>query len=470
VAAAQRVALHTLLLGVLAAFGGIYPWATLWIVGGACAVLLLRGRGARAAIPADVRPLVRAWILVAAAVAVQLVPLPTALRTSVSPALAPLEATLRPDALVRSPGAEPLSLAPRETRHAFGIAAAAGLTYVAALVVFSCGGVRQATRVLAVAAVVVSIGALVQRALSPDLIYGYWRPEAPGAQPFGPVVNRNHLVAWLVMSGSLVSGYMVARLRTRLDGPLTGAPWRYVTRHMADSKTLGLAVVWGVVAVTVSLAQSRSGWLALLVSLAVLWRGAARSPWHAREAVVVGALLIAGLGLAVMLGDAGTLASRFLQALDGGEVGRRVIWRETWPLVGDFWLTGTGAGAFGVAMTAYQQTRPLVPHLGSLVGHFNHAHNHYLQVAAEGGLLVGAPAVGAVLRFATLARRRLEAEKGELRWIRLGALGGLAGVAVQSLWEVPLTMPANALLAATLAAIVTCQRSGDPHVRGGVGR
>ena len=39
-------------------------------------------------------------------------------------------------------------------------------------------------------------------------------------------------------------------------------------------------------------------------------------------------------------------------------------------------------------------------------------------------------------------------------WVRTGAASGLAGVAVQSLWETGLTTPANAALAAVLAAIV----------------
>ncbi|MDR7534315.1 MAG: hypothetical protein QN162_13395, partial [Armatimonadota bacterium] len=62
---------------------------------------------------------------------------------------------------------------------------------------------------------------------------------------------------------------------------------------------------------------------------------------------------------------------------------------------------------------------------------------------------------------------RLHDESGELLWLRLGALAGLAGVGVQSLWEVPLTMPANALLAATLAAITTYRRVPAPRRRAG---
>ena len=47
------------------------------------------------------------------------------------------------------------------------------------------------------------------------------------------------------------------------------------------------------------------------------------------------------------------------------------------PVVKDFWLTGTGAGQFETVMLVYQRTPSLF--------RINAAHNHYLQVAAEGG-------------------------------------------------------------------------------------
>ena len=39
-------------------------------------------------------------------------------------------------------------------------------------------------------------------------------------------------------------------------------------------------------------------------------------------------------------------------------------------------------------------------------------------------------------------------------WVKAGAMSGLAGVAVQSVWETGLTTPANGVLAAIAAAIV----------------
>jgi O-antigen ligase len=83
---------------------------------------------------------------------------------------------------------------------------------------------------------------------------------------------------------------------------------------------------------------------------------------------------------------------------------------------------------------------------------FNQAHNHYLQIAAEGGLLVGVPVLLSLAAFARAGARRLWEDHSPMFWIRCGAAAGLIGVAAQSVWEVGLTTPANAALASVLAA------------------
>jgi len=71
----------------------------------------------------------------------------------------------------------------------------------------------------------------------------------------------------------------------------------------------------------------------------------------------------------------------------------------------------------------------------------------------------------AFVAFVTLARAAVIADKGEMFWVRVGAAAGLAGLAVQSIWEVSLTMPANAVLAGVLAGLVLYQREGTPQAR-----
>jgi hypothetical protein len=72
----------------------------------------------------------------------------------------------------------------------------------------------------------------------------------------------------------------------------------------------------------------------------------------------------------------------------------------------------------------------------------------------DGGLLMAVPIVLAVIAFVRVARGALQRDRSGMFLVRAGALSGLAGAAVQSIWETGWATPANAILAAILAAIV----------------
>jgi hypothetical protein len=151
------------------------------------------------------------------------------------------------------------------------------------------------------------------------------------------------------------------------------------------------------------------------------------------------------LGVVALRGNAWEIFERFGAA--GPAAAYRVnIWRATAAVVRDFWLTGSGAGTLETVMLVYQRTPSLF--------RINAAHNHYLQVAAEGGLLIGIPVALALVFFVRAARDALRRDESGMYSLRAGALSGLFGVAVQSVWDTGLTTPANAVLAALAAAIV----------------
>ena len=170
---------------------------------------------------------------------------------------------------------------------------------------------------------------------------------------------------------------------------------------------------------------------------------------------LVGAALLITLFFVDVDGWADRLQQGF--GVDQEGFGRITIWRETLPMIGDFWLTGTGAGTYSDAMTQYQTTRLWVNSMQRWA-HFNNAHSHYLQLASEGGMLLVVPVAVALGLLLRLGRQAVQADKGEMFWVRLGAAAGLAGLAVQSLWEVPLVMPANTVLCGVLAGLILHRR------------
>jgi O-antigen ligase len=202
--------------------------------------------------------------------------------------------------------------------------------------------------------------------------------------------------------------------------------------------------------VALLLSLSRSGALALGVSGAVtLLLARRRLDARRRRGLLITAGVVVLLGLA--WADIPALRER-LAGTQTGLANRLTIWRETMPVVRDFWLTGTGAGTFERAMFVYQRSARTV--------YFNQAHNHYLQVLAESGVLLAGLLIAALVAFARLARRCIAEEASGLVWIRIGAACGLGAVALQSVWETGLVMPANATLAAVLAAVLVHERNG----------
>ncbi len=392
-------------------------------------------------------PLDAALVICLLVVTVQLLPLPPGARATLSPHLDGLDHALlveNPDA---APSRRPLSISPAGTAVSVAYLGMLISSFWLARRVFERGGVRQVVRSVAWLGLAVSVVASVQLATSPLLIYGFWRPEDASARPFGPFVNRNHMATWLILAIPLTCGYLMAHVRARMH--------RQSTSDRALVRALDSTAIWqsgaGVTMVSaLFVSLSRSGVIGLVVAtvtgfaLARTKLGAVRAKWLAGAAVFA-------LVIATYLANFDQLATRFAEALELGTE-RTEIWRQTLPIVRDFAGTGTGTGTFNRAMLVYQQgDRQLL---------FNQAHNQYLQIAAEGGLLVGLPAFSAVIALLLLLTERLRRDTTVLFWIRAGAAASLIAVAVQSLWETGLRMPANGVLFAVCAALAVHQEEG----------
>ena len=172
------------------------------------------------------------------------------------------------------------------------------------------------------------------------------------------------------------------------------------------------------------------------------------------------AFVAIGVVLLLALIDPAAVAARLATSFDQRAVDRFVIWRETLPIIRDFWTTGTGAGTYGTAMIVYQKTQVFMPHLSGWA-HFNQAHSHYVQVAAEGGLLLLVPVVIAIASLIAAGWQALQSDRGEIYWVRAAAAASLVGMAVQSVWETSLRMPANAVLCAAIAAALVHRRQRE---------
>lgn len=446
----QRGLLTLLCVVPLVAFGGAYRWLTLPLVALAALTLLVDVRAVLSA-PRSQRALDVSLIGGCGLIGAQLIPLPPAVLQMLSPAAARVRGTLRLDSALSTSAWQPLSIDPEATLHALGIAACATAAFVVARGVFAKGGIRRWCRTLSWLGLAVSLAAVIQRATSPELIYGFWRPIDSNARPFGPFVNRNHFAAWLLMAGFVVGGYAVAHARIHIgSGPYR---LRRVVRTFATAGTHVYVSAALVMAVTVVVTLSRSAMSGLIGGAVVAGLVARRRMRASRFAQL--AFAAAAAMLAIMLvssfADVDRLATRVSDTMRTAPDSRLVIWRESLPLLRDFWVTGAGAGAYGSAMLLYERADAAV--------HFNQAHSHFLQLATEGGILLVVPWMVAAVLFVREAKNALADDLSEILFIRLGAMGGVVAIAVQSVWETPLRMAANAVLFAVVCAMAIHRRT-----------
>lgn len=427
-------------------FGAVYPWAYIPLLAGAVltgAIGLIAG--ARRS-EVNWRALFACLILVLVPLA-QLVPVPRAALLAISPHA---DAILRQYSFSYAAGAlgsYPLSIDPPATER--------GLIFLASFSVFLIGvasGVSSAsikllTRSLLFLGSALALFAIVQRATFNGKLYWFWTPRFSGANAFGPFVNHNHFAGWLVMVLALTTGYLldaIAHVSWEKN-----RDWRDCLLWLSSPEAnrlllIGFAILLMGIAVVFS--QSRSGLISLLVMTTIATGGVLRhQPTLTRR--FVGVVFLAML-VSVAIGWSGLIFVTDRFADTGTLQGRFGAWQDTMDAVRDFPLVGTGFNTYGTAMLFYQKSNATV--------HLAEAHSDYLQVLEEGGILLCAVALVALVLVARDIGRAFVAHEGRrpfMRWMGISAVAGMLAIAVQETAEFSLQIPANAALFCVLCAI-----------------
>ena len=438
------------------AFGSEYSWAYApLLVFGTFVGLLGLWRSSSSLAP--FRPLLLALASVFVAALLQLVPLSPGLLDTVSPAKGEtdyerLYTEVMPrlaadDTTAPSSDHQPISIAPSRTVLGLAFVAGLGVLFAGCVRGFcSVGSLGTARGIVALGLIVALVG-IINRATGDGRVYGFWDPIFP-RQSFAPFVNRNHFAGWMVMALSLSVGYFGRGIARAMRGVKPGWRNRMLWLSSQDASTTffsGFAVA--VMALSIILTVSRSGFLCLTAALAVSsWWALCRQSSTSRRAIT-SACLVACLVMAAAWGGVDAVLARFEDRSFDDVGGRVEIWQDTLDIVGDFPLTGTGLNTYGVAMLRYQ-TRSLEPR-------YVEAHNDYLQIAGEGGLLLGVPVLVVLVLFVRQIwlRFREAADDPTTYWLRAGAVTGLSAIAFQSVFDFTLQMPGAAALFVVLAAI-----------------
>jgi O-antigen ligase len=406
------------------------------LVLGLLAMLLSLGRSRDEWSPLPGRALRWAAVLLPAYVLLQVVPLPVAVLRVLSPARA--EAM---DAL-GSVGAKvsfaSLAVFPAGTFQYFLLVCGYMVIFVLACMLTRRFGERRwlvIWPILGIAALESGLG-----------LWQYFGGTGEQAQ-YGTYANHDHYAGFLEMALPFAAMYPVALLRS------ARSRW-----HSSAARALAASGVWALALLMFSgiiLSLSRMGFIATLSSLFVmgaLLLGTTQLGWviRSRRRRWVGVGIVAALVLAgCVLLPPERLIQRFGEFFSPDELTtelRTTFAAETIPLIRAYPLFGCGLGGYETAFSRFKITGMLLT--------VDFVHNDYLQLLAELGLvgfLIGAALAFSVVRMAL--RGAVKSSDHEARYFAVACVGALAAIALHSLADFNLYIPANAMLLAWIAGM-----------------
>jgi O-antigen ligase len=282
----------------------------------------------------------------------------------------------------------------------------------------------------------------------------YWfRPNRNGASPFGPFVSHNHF-----------AGYMEMLI------PLA------VVMALAEGRKLEARLFYGFSALLMSTAAvaslSRGGMISLAATVLFIAfcqvtlrisrqsRRGSPAPSPGRSATLIKGLLLACAAVvAIFIGILWVGPDRLAGRMTGNGAGgaanqeetfftsRGWIWQDTWTMIKANPVLGVGIGGFETAYPQYSHSD------GALI--VGQAHNDYLQVLADAGLLGGLLALWFLALIFREIFRGIKSRDALLSAIAQGSGAGIFAILVHSIFDFNLQLPSNALLFLLLVAVLS---------------
>ena len=274
------------------------------------------------------------------------------------------------------------------------------------------------------------------------LIYGisandrlYWlRLPRNGGWIYGPYVNHNHYAGLMEMLVPI---------------PLVLALTRLASTRARAAAAAAAALMVG----TIFLSGSRGGMLAIVAELVILAVLLVKEKRNLRTAALVGVFLMTVVGFILWIGGDAVVKRWASVGESHSEISSDVrlnIDRDAFRMFRKKPVLGWGLGTFPVV---YPQFRTF--YTNSFV---NEAHNDYLQLLAETGLLGFGTMLWFLLTLYSRAIKKIGNWVGDLSGATaLACVLGLSGILVHSALDFNLQIPANAALFYVLCTIAAAE-------------
>ncbi|MDD0840859.1 O-antigen ligase family protein [Curvibacter sp. HBC61] len=266
---------------------------------------------------------------------------------------------------------------------------------------------------------------------------------------------HNHFAGYMELCLSVGVGLMLARLG---NDHSQGSGWKHVVGRMLQfvlSPKMRLRMLLVVMVIALVLTRSRmgnAGFFAALVVVGLIALALTRRSAPAMVTLIISLIVVdvVVVGSWVGLEKVVNRVQETAATIDGGGAEESIEQRQqaamaALDLVRDFPLFGTGGGSFYGSFMRYRATDKV---------YFDHAHNDYVELAADYGL-VGLGLLGAFVLVTfyaaarTLAKRRTSLPRG----IAFGVMMAIVSIAIHSWVDFNLQLPANVLTLMVILAM-----------------
>ena len=410
-----------------------------------------RTDGVGPALPAAVKALLGVFLAFSV---VQLVPLPPGVVKVLSPRAAAIYLGLVRDGLAgwEARAYWPLSLSPLRSAGELALIACYGIFgYLVLKTVRTRRRVEAFVLVVIASAVFQAFYGMAETFSGSERIFGYQKRYNIGSVT-GTYVNRNHFAGLMEMAFPLSLGYLLARARYFLMEK--GLAWRQRFLWFSQ-ESLQLSLLFGLATVLIGAAlvfsKSRSGVMILLVTVVLAaaafggWRELSEQADERRRARGVVRLVAAALVATALWLGVGPVIDRFGE-MDITKEMRRTFIANTARMTGDFLWAGAGKGTYVNVYPMYKKVDDGYT--------LSYAHNDYLEITAENGLVGGGCLIAAgVWLFVVLAARWRRRRNNFAKGVGLGALLGVLALLLHGFTDFNLQIPANAVCFVGLFAV-----------------
>jgi O-antigen ligase len=264
----------------------------------------------------------------------------------------------------------------------------------------------------------------------------------------GTFINRNHLAGYLVVCLSLGIGLMIATLKNNPSGTWRNRLRRWMTALLGGKARLRIALI--IIVIGIVLTHSRMGntsfFAAMMITgviALVLSRHATRSTVILLSSLLVIDILIVGTFFGV-----DKVVDRLEQTSSHRET-RDEVDRYSLHLLDKHLVDGTGAGTFYTTFPEYRG--------GDIRIFYDHAHNDYLELLSERGLVGFIPLILIwLLCIAAALWAQWRRKDALMRGVSFGCIMSMIAMAMHATVDFNFQIPANAamyLLVMALALI-----------------